>query len=133
LFKAGEYGGRLNVPLGMTAVAQAEVDTLAPLLGLVDPSHPVAARSPPLAAAGRARVALTARCATLLRESGPGGKRPSNRPRDHVMILRVDLMGSHGRWWKDPCLQPPQCGARERGGLTREATTLLNALSDRVV
>jgi hypothetical protein len=28
---------------------------------------------------------------------------PSNSPRDH-MVLRVDLVGSHGRW-KRPCLQ----------------------------
>jgi hypothetical protein len=28
---------------------------------------------------------------------------PSNSPYDH-MILRVDLVGSHGRW-KRPCLQ----------------------------
>jgi hypothetical protein len=45
------------------------------------------------------------------RESGPGGLTretplPSNSPHDH-MILRVDLVGSHGRW-KRP--QPtPEC------------------------
>jgi hypothetical protein len=44
------------------------------------------------------------------RESGPGGLTrevetplPSNSPHDH-MILRGDLVGSHGRW-KRPCLQ----------------------------
>jgi hypothetical protein len=44
------------------------------------------------------------------RERGPGGLTrevetplPSNSPREH-MILRVDLVGSHGRW-KRPCLQ----------------------------
>jgi hypothetical protein len=43
-------------------------------------------------------------------ESGPGGLTrevdtplPSNSPHDH-MILRVDLVDSHGRW-KRPCLQ----------------------------
>jgi hypothetical protein len=43
-------------------------------------------------------------------ESGPLGLTreverplPSNSPHDH-MILRVDLVGSHGRW-KRPCLQ----------------------------
>jgi hypothetical protein len=43
-------------------------------------------------------------------DSGPGGLTrevetplPSNSPHDH-MILRVDLVDSHGRW-KDPCLQ----------------------------
>ena len=43
-------------------------------------------------------------------ESGPGGLTrevetplPSNSPHDH-MILRVDLVGSHG-WWKRPCLR----------------------------
>jgi hypothetical protein len=43
-------------------------------------------------------------------ESGPGGltrevetPSPSNSPHDHI-ILRVDLVGSHGRW-KRPCLQ----------------------------
>jgi hypothetical protein len=43
-------------------------------------------------------------------ESGAGGLTkeedtplPSNSPHDH-MILRVDLVGSHGRW-KGPCLQ----------------------------
>jgi hypothetical protein len=65
LFKAGEYGGsaraRLSAPLGVTAVAQAEVDTLAPLVGLVDPAHPAAAAAPPLPATLRARVAVTSR------------------------------------------------------------------------
>ena len=43
-------------------------------------------------------------------ESGPGGRTreverplPSNSPHDH-MILREDLVDSHGRW-KRPCLQ----------------------------
>jgi hypothetical protein len=48
-------------------------------------------------------------------ERGPGGLTrevetplPSNSPHDH-MILRVDLVGSHGRW-KRPCLQTtPEC------------------------
>jgi hypothetical protein len=51
------------------------------------------------------------------RESGPGGLTrevvdrplPSNSPHDH-MILRVDLVDSHGRWWKRPCPQTaPEC------------------------
>jgi hypothetical protein len=44
------------------------------------------------------------------RETGAGGLTrevetplPSNSPHDH-MILRVELVGSHGRW-KRPCLQ----------------------------
>jgi hypothetical protein len=49
------------------------------------------------------------------RESGPGGltreletPSPSNSPHDQ-MILRVDLVDSHGRW-KRPCLQTaPEC------------------------
>ena len=37
------------------------MDTLAPLVGLVDPAHPAAAAAPPLPAALRARVAVTSR------------------------------------------------------------------------
>jgi hypothetical protein len=46
---------------------------------------------------------------------------PSNSPHDD-MILRVDLVGSHGRW-TGPCLQtapsPPGEGWRMRLGLVR--------------
>jgi hypothetical protein len=37
---------------------------------------------------------------------------PSNSPHDH-MILRVGLVGSHGRRWKRPCLQTAHMAMRE--------------------
>jgi hypothetical protein len=49
-------------------------------------------------------------CRAAASERGPGGLTreletplPSDSPHDH-MILRVDLVDSHGRW-KGPCLQ----------------------------
>jgi hypothetical protein len=46
---------------------------------------------------------------------------PTNSPHDH-MILRVDLVGEHGRW-KRPCLQTAHMTIAIEsgpGGLTRE-------------
>jgi hypothetical protein len=64
----------------------------------------------PAAAAGSYDTVLKVRTIDPVRESGPGGLTrevdtplPSNSPHDH-MILREDLVGSHGRWTR-PCLQ----------------------------
>jgi hypothetical protein len=65
----------------------------------------------PAAAAAAATAALRAGAGIPpVRASGAGGLTrevetplPSNSPHEH-MILRVELVGSHGRW-KRPCLQ----------------------------